>query len=172
MSCSARRHIITALGVLCLGAMAARLHAQPQAAPAFEHISTAQGLSVPFITSLWQDRRGFLWIGTTDGLNRYDGYDYIVYRQDPADPNTLSDNYINTNALYEDQNGWLWIGTRNNGLSLLDPATDQFTQFKHNAEDSLSLSHNNVLTIHQSRTGVVWVGTQQGLNRYDPERGY
>nr|HPI72068.1 two-component regulator propeller domain-containing protein [bacterium] len=82
---------------------------------AFEQISVAQGLSQSIVTNIMQDRRGFLWFGTEDGLNLYDGYGFTVLRTDPANPQSLSYNQVT--ALYEDRSGFIWVGTFNGGLN-------------------------------------------------------
>ena len=131
----------------------------------FERYSVADGLSSYPITALTQDHRGFLWIGTLDGLNRYDGYEFVVYRHDPQDANSLSDNFINTGALFE-QAGSLWIGTRN-GLNRLDPATGKVTHFHHYASDPASLRNDNVTALAALSSDALWVGTGDGLERLD-----
>ncbi|MEM1094786.1 MAG: two-component regulator propeller domain-containing protein [Bacteroidota bacterium] len=97
------------------------LHAQ---APRFERIDSDRGLSHNTVVALHQDQRGFLWIGTTDGLNRYDGYGFTVWRHDPSQPGGLPNNTVRTIA--EDADGFLWIGTMG-GLARYDPYTDTFT---------------------------------------------
>src|SRR5688572_12981239 len=92
------------------------LHATAQAtlptkALHFEALTINDGLSQGMITCMLQDRYGFMWFGTKDGLNRYDGYQFVVYRRNDADKNSLSDNYIN--SLFEDSRGRLWVGTVN-----------------------------------------------------------
>jgi hypothetical protein len=84
----------------------------------FERISVEQGLSQNTVSSILQDSRGFLWIGTSDGLNRYDGTGFKVYRHDPLNPTSLSHNVIT--ALAEDEQGMLWIGTDGGGLNQYD----------------------------------------------------
>jgi len=74
----------------------------------FERISLDQGLSQSTVNCITQDKKGFMWFGTQDGLNRYDGYDFKVYKHHPNDPNSLSNNQIY--AVYEDREGFLWIG--------------------------------------------------------------
>ena len=91
----------------------------------FEQISLEQGLSQSVVLSILQDSRGFMWFATQDGLNRYDGHEFVVYKHDSENPNSLSDNFVN--ALYEDPSGALWIGTNGGGLDRLDPGTGQFT---------------------------------------------
>ena len=96
-----------------------------------------------------QDREGYLWFGTQDGLNRYDGHSFAVYRHDPEDPQSLRDDYIS--AIYEDRSGVLWIGTYGGGLDRLDenaPGEATFTHYRNDPEDPASLSNNLVVAIH------------------------
>src|SRR5829696_8111255 len=113
----------------------------------FEHISIEQGLSQSSVRVIFQDSRGFLWFGTEDGLNRYDGYTFKIYKPDPDVPNSLSDRWIT--SIVEDKNGYLWIGTRLGGLNRYDPRTEQFAHFMHEDTNPLSISDNlvNVLYI-------------------------
>ena len=94
----------------------------------FKHITNEQGLSNSTIESISQDSRGFLWFGTRDGLNRYDGQEIKSFRNDPADSNSLSDSYIR--CIYEDHNQQLWIGTIN-GLKRLDRNKNRFVRIKN-----------------------------------------
>lgn len=142
---------------------------RPQTSPAsqniqFERISIADGLSQSVVTSIYQDRQGFMWFGTQGGLNRYDGYQFTIYKHHPDDPRTLSDNQVS--SILEDQQGELWIGT-NRGLDWLDRATGAFTHFQHDPGDAKTLSAGAVLAIYQDRAGTLWVGTTSGLNRLD-----
>lgn len=82
-----------------------------------------------------RDRRGFVWVGTEDGLNCYDGYGFAVYKHDPARPHSLSDNYVV--AFHEDRRGRLWVGTSDGGLSVRDPATGRFRAFRHDPARSV-----------------------------------
>ena len=136
---------------------------------AFESLSLDAGLSQSVVTALWQDRLGFLWAGTQDGLNRYDGATFRVFKHDPLDPQSLSDTYIT--ALTEDAQGRLWIGT-NSGLNAYDPHTERFTRFYHAAEDPNSLSSDAISKLLLDADGALWVGTTGGgLNRLDPQTG-
>jgi len=142
----------------------------------FEHFTVEQGLSQNTIQCLWQDRRGFIWLGTSDGLNQYDGYGFKVYKPDPGNLQSLSENKIE--SIYEDRAGILWIGTQNGGLNQFDPATETFRHYKNDPQNPQSLSNNHVLAIYEShqalpspqgmgRDGVLWIGTEAGLNRFD-----
>jgi signal transduction histidine kinase/ligand-binding sensor domain-containing protein/DNA-binding response OmpR family regulator len=133
----------------------------------FKHITNEQGLSNSTIETIYQDHRGFIWFGTRDGLNRYDGYQMVVFRYDPKDSNSISDNYIR--YIYEDKDYSLWIGTIN-GLNRFDPAKNSFTRYKHNAKDSKTLSNNLVNCIYQDRSGQLWISTfGGGINLLKPQ---
>jgi signal transduction histidine kinase/ligand-binding sensor domain-containing protein len=122
-----------------------------------------QGLSNNIVWSILQDSRGFMWFGTIDGLNRYDGYEAKVFRYDPEDPNSLSTNPLR--VVYEDQAGNLWIGTSGGGLNRYDPETEQFTRYQHDPDHPHTLSGNDVRSIYEDQTGALWIGTTAGLNR-------
>ena len=125
----------------------------------FKHISTEEGLSNSTIETIFQDKRGFIWIGTRDGLNRYDGYQITVYRHDPKDSSSISDNYIR--YLFEDKDQTLWVGTIN-GLNQFDYKKNKFSRFKHNPADTKSLSNNLVNCIYQDKRGDLWISTFGG----------
>jgi len=129
----------------------------------FERISLEQGLSESIVGSIIQDRRGFMWFGTEDGLNIYDGYGFTVIRNDPDDPQSLSYNQISD--IYEDEEGWLWIGTFNGGLNKHDPQSEAFIRFRNDPNDPNSLSNDIIKNIFQDRYGTIWVGTDNGLNK-------
>ncbi|MFC2042939.1 two-component regulator propeller domain-containing protein [Chloroflexota bacterium] len=136
----------------------------------FEQISLEQGLSQSVVLSILQDSRGFLWFGTQDGLNRYDGYDFVAYKHDPEDENSLSDNFILT--IVEDTGGYLWIGTNSGGLNRFDPVTGQFNHYQHASDDPNSLSANSVQVVYLDQEDRLWVGTTgEGLNRFNPTTG-
>lgn len=141
----------------------------PNAVVQFQHIGLEDGLSQSVVNVILQDRRGFLWFGTQDGLNRYDGYNFKVYKPDPEDPNSLSDGWVE--SLHEDSDGYLWIGTYQGGLNRYDPKTDTFTQFRHIPGDPSSISEGMINAILQDRSGALWVGSADGLNKFDPESG-
>jgi ligand-binding sensor domain-containing protein/signal transduction histidine kinase len=101
-----------------------------------------------------------MWFGTDDGLNRFDGYSFKVYRNDPEDPDSLSHNMIM--GLVEDSQGYLWIGTYGGGLDRFDPQTQIFTHFRHLPEDPGSLSDDRVRSLILDRSGVLWIATHGG----------
>src|SRR5690349_16525764 len=134
----------------------------------FEQFSLEEGLSQSVANVVLQDRMGFLWVGTEDGLNRYDGYSFKVYKPDADDPFSLSDRWIT--SLAEDSEGLLWVGTRLGGLNRYDSVTGRFTHFVANEMDPASLGLNKILSLLLDETGM-WVGTEDGLDFYDYESG-
>lgn len=151
------------LSLLFNAHLTAALYAQPRDIR-FEHISVEQGLSNYAVTRIVQDHQGFLWIGTEDGLNKYDGYDFTVYKSDPADSTALSNRIIQ--ALYVDHAGTLWIGV-GDGLWQYHPDTDKFDRFKSDPRDRNSLFGKSISAIFEDRRGEFWIGTDQGLYRYN-----
>ena len=98
----------------------------------FEHLGLNEGLSQTSVLCILQDRQGFLWFGTEDGLNKYDGYKFDVYRHNPDDKNSLSNNYVW--SIYEDAEGSLWIGTRG-GLNKFDRKAEKFTRYQNEPDN-------------------------------------
>ncbi|EFO79861.1 histidine kinase [Oscillochloris trichoides DG-6] len=135
----------------------------------FEHLSIDDGLSQNAGLALLQDRQGYLWIGTQDGLNRYNGYSLTHFKHDPDNPASLSHNSII--ALYEDRDGMVWIGTWGGGLNRFDPATQHFTRYLPDPANPNSLGHPIVTDIFQDEQGIYWVATLGGLDRFDPVSG-
>src|SRR5580658_7351058 len=128
--------------------------AYPQTAHlSFEHIGTAQGLSQSNVICSLQDSRGFMWFGTREGLNKYNGYNFTVYKNEIGDDRSLSNNLVND--LVEDRRGDLWIGTWGGGLDRYDRKTDQFTHFRHLADDPGSISSNLVLAMLKDSRGML-----------------
>ena len=122
-----------------------------------------------WVGAIAQDHYGFLWLGTDDGLYRYDGYRLKSYRHDPANPRSLSENTIK--VLYKDRSGIVWVGTGYGGLDRLDPAQDTFTHYRRDPADGRSLSDDTVGAILEDRAGRLWVGTNGGLDRLDAASG-
>ena len=135
----------------------------------FDHISLEQGLSQSTVNAIVQDGLGFLWFGTQDGLNRYDGYTVATYKYAPADSLALSDNGIW--SLCRDRDGDIWIGTTRGGLNRYNTSRDTFTHFSHDPRDTASISENNVTSVFQDSRGNIWAGTlSSGLNCFDPDQ--
>lgn len=131
----------------------------------FEHIGTREGLSQVNVNCIIQDSRGFMWIGTRNGLNRYDGYKFVTFRNDVKDPHSLSNNMIID--LAEDSDGNIWAATQL-GLNRYDRKTESFVRYVHDDNDPKSLSNNLVNHITIDHQGSLWVATQNGgLDRYD-----
>ncbi len=136
----------------------------------FQRLAIEQGLSQSSVFCILQDSRGFMWFGTEDGLNKYNGYEFKVYRHDLQDPGSLSDNWVR--ALYEDKNGTIWIGTRNGGLNRLDRGAESFIRYRNDPNNPDSLGHDYVFSICEDQSGALWLGTRGGgLNRFDRQTG-
>jgi signal transduction histidine kinase/ligand-binding sensor domain-containing protein/DNA-binding NarL/FixJ family response regulator len=136
----------------------------------FEHLPLDKGLSQSVVTDFVQDNLGFLWLATQEGLNRYDGYTFKIFKDDPALPNGLKGNFIA--AIDEGPGGEIWIGTADGGLNRYDPQSGQFSTYIHDPQQSNSLSESSVSSLDVDPKGVVWVGTNnKGLNRLDPTSG-
>jgi ligand-binding sensor domain-containing protein/two-component sensor histidine kinase len=127
----------------------------------FETLTINDGLSQGFVSGILQDKMGFMWFGTNDGLNRYDGYKFLVYHHNPSDSTSLSDNEIN--CLYEDSKQRLWIGTQNKGIDIFDRQHLTFIHLKHTTENSLRA--NTIISINEDKTGVFWIATDEGIDR-------
>jgi ligand-binding sensor domain-containing protein len=133
----------------------------------FTHLSTAHGLSQSRVDHIVQDNQGFLWFGTYNGLNRYDGYRFKVYKHEANNPNSLSGVFIT--ALLNDRNGMLWIGV-DQFLDRFNPVTETFTHYQSDPNEPNSLA-GHVEHICQDRDGMLWVATRNGLDRLDPSTG-
>jgi ligand-binding sensor domain-containing protein len=124
----------------------------------FQHITSDEGLSNNTVETICQDKRGFMWFGTRDGLNRYDGINVVVFRNSLQNKSSISQNLIND--IYEDRSGALWIAT-SEALDLFIPETETFQHF------SPDKSITAVNDIAEDRNGQLWVGTNKGLFRFD-----
>ncbi|MDQ3683331.1 MAG: hypothetical protein M3352_09700, partial [Bacteroidota bacterium] len=121
------------------------------------------------ISSITQDHFGYIWLGSTVGLHRYDGYHLLSFKHDPLNPYSIAGNDVR--YLYTDRGGNVWVGLNEEGLNRLDPATNHFIHFRHEPNDSASLNSDNIKIILEDREGTIWVGTDNGLNRMDKKTG-
>ena len=128
----------------------------------FDHITSEEGLSANVINCILQDSQGFIWLGTDDGLNRYDGYQVRIYKPLPDVPHTLNSNLVF--ALTEDEYGRIWIGTTGSGLNVYDPVSEKFTAFQHDPNDPQSISNDQIVSLYTDGRGRIWIGTFQGAN--------
>ncbi|MEO8232183.1 MAG: two-component regulator propeller domain-containing protein [Ignavibacteriota bacterium] len=133
----------------------------------FKSLTVEDGLSSSDINCLLQDKLGFIWIGTDNGLNRFDGAEFKVFRNKQKNQNSISDNSIW--SLFEDRNGNIWIGTKGGILNKYSPTSEKFEQIK--LSDN-RLTDNSITAILEDKDGYIWVGTYlQGLYRYEPNSG-
>ncbi len=162
---------LSRLAIAAEDVLSTDVHSRPvQRNIQFSTLSISNGLSQATVNSIAQDQQGFIWIGTQEGLNRYDGYEFRVYLKHAAEPNSLSNDWVWT--VFADAAGRLWVGTDGGGLSRYEPATDSFVHYRHDPDDPSSISGDRVRVIYQDRQGVLWIGTDgNGLNRFNPEDG-
>ncbi len=132
----------------------------------FEHIPIQHGQFQLAVTSILQDQQGFIWIGTNEGLHRYNGYKFTSFVHDPDNPNGLKDEFIRT--IYEDRSGNIWVGTNTGGLFLFDKSLETFEQFPTSVPGMAS-GPGSIWVIHQDQTGSIWLGTHQGLIKLNTE---
>jgi signal transduction histidine kinase/ligand-binding sensor domain-containing protein len=133
----------------------------------FTSISLDQGLSQSVVNVTYQDSQGYLWFGTQDGLNRYDGYTFTIFRPDPDNPSSLSDRFIND--IIEDRQGGFWVGTTTGGLNRYDLATGNFSHLFKDPNNPDGLSGNCIRTLQIDQQGMLWIGSDGGLDIYDPQ---
>ncbi|MGA9342643.1 MAG: two-component regulator propeller domain-containing protein, partial [Rhodanobacteraceae bacterium] len=140
----------------------------PPAAPQFAALGVDDGLPSSVVNQVAQDRDGFIWFATHDGLARYDGVDFRVYRNVVADPGSLAANDIS--ALLIDSKGRLWCGGDSTGLNRLDPDGQHFHHWRHVPNDLATVGSDDVWALAEDRSGAIWIGTYLGgLNRLEPD---
>ena len=136
----------------------------------FRRLSVADGLSQQVVNAIAQDQQGFLWFGTQDGLNRFDGYSFTAFHSTADNSAGLRNNSISRLLCTND--GKIWAGTIDGGVSVYDPQKEIFTTYHHIPGDSSSLRTNNVAAIHQDRNGEMWIGVWNGgLSKMDTVAG-
>lgn len=155
-----KRYILLFLSLLAIQFLAA----QKSEALYFSNLNLKDGLSQISVIKIIQDSKGFIWFATRNGLNRYDGNEFIVYKHDPKDSLSLSDNHIV--SLAEDKERNLWVGTAC-GLNRLDLKTNRIRQFTDARYGELAKSEIRSLLV--DTRGRLWVGTMKGLYLFVPE---
>jgi signal transduction histidine kinase/ligand-binding sensor domain-containing protein len=133
----------------------------------YKHLSLEQGLSQSTVFATLQDRQGYMWFGTEDGLNRYDGYQFTVYRRRDQDSLSLPDNYVT--SLLEDSRANLWVGTYSGGVALLDRSTGKFKRIVLPEWGNRGTGTNAVMSLTHNIEGDVWVAVwNSGVSRFNP----
>jgi ligand-binding sensor domain-containing protein len=135
----------------------------------FDNLSIKNGLSQSSPNCIFQDSRGLIWIGTEDGLNKYDGYTFTVYKPEPNNPNSISNSRIL--SIVEDQSGNLWIGTNGGGLNRYNRNNEQFQHFLPGTPDEPSVAGSIINCMLSLQNGQLWIGTENGLSVYDQQTG-
>jgi signal transduction histidine kinase/ligand-binding sensor domain-containing protein/CheY-like chemotaxis protein len=128
-------------------------------------LNSANGISQNSIQCILKDSYGYMWFGTEDGLNKYDGYKYTTYKHLFKNPESLPAN--NVFAICEDKDRNIWVGTRLGGLSKFNRASETFTHYQHDPLNAGTISNNNITHLYTDPEGNVWVGTEDGLNLLD-----
>jgi ligand-binding sensor domain-containing protein len=126
---------------------------------AFEQITIEHGLPDNAVRCILQDSHGFLWFGTPNGLARYDGYVFKVYKHNPDDSTSISHSFVY--SIFEDREKTLWIGTEH-GLSKFDRRTEKFTRFLASRNDSTGMKGRAIMAIHEDRSGNIWFANWDG----------
>ncbi|HEY0178009.1 MAG TPA: two-component regulator propeller domain-containing protein [Dokdonella sp.] len=164
-----RRQLASSLFAFALVASA---HAgPPPAPPQFVPLTVADGLPSDHTYKIAQDRAGFIWVGTRDGLARYDGVGFRIYRHDPADPASLPSNDVST--IFVDHAGALWCGGESSGLNRLEADGSGFRHWMHRPNELGTLGSNDLFAITEDASGAIWVGTYLGgLNRLQDDGSF
>ncbi len=126
----------------------------------FDHIGLHEGLSHGIVYNIFQDSKGFLWISSQVGLNRYDGYNFKVYLHNPLDTNSISAN--STGPVLEDRQGFLWIGTWGGGINRFNPKNGTFRAFRNNPKDPSTISDNRIHSLWMQGDSILWIGSFAG----------
>ncbi|MEL7160400.1 MAG: two-component regulator propeller domain-containing protein, partial [Bacteroidota bacterium] len=151
---------ITLLGWLFLSVLSAQVSHEY-----FDRFTSDDGLSENHVNCIHQDAKGFMWFGTFDGLNRFDGYEVVTYKPHPNDSTSISGILIY--SLAEDRAGNLWVGTTGNGLNRFDPNTETFLRIGEDENGEGGLPSNEIRSLLVDRRNRLWVGSSYGLSMLD-----
>ncbi|HEY4288128.1 MAG TPA: two-component regulator propeller domain-containing protein [Puia sp.] len=154
--------------VVCLFLAPVFSRGQTEADLKFSSLTTTEGLSQNSVNCILKDKYGFMWFGTRDGLNRWDGNSFSIYRNDPKDPGSLPDNQVS--CLFEDDQALLWIGTMGRSLCIYDRSRDIFLRPEDLGFHSDGPIDPAILCMHEDRQGYLWVGTYRGLLLIDRKK--
>ena len=133
----------------------------------FDHVTLQDGLSQSAVVAIAQDAKGFMWFGTENGLNRFDGYGFEHFRRERGNPNALRSDFIY--GLASDDSGQVWIGTNGGGLAHLDANTGSIRNFRHDPTNVNSIAGDIVRAVLLDRDGALWLGLRDaGLDRFEP----
>jgi len=122
----------------------------------FEHLTSEDGLPNSTIIDILQDKKGFLWFASRNGLHRYDGYNFTTFKTEVTDKQSLSDNWIS--YLFEDSEGILYVGTWDQGLNVYNSKKENFIRFKSNPAIN-SIGVDKIRCIKEDSKGIIWIGT-------------
>ncbi|MEO6637660.1 MAG: two-component regulator propeller domain-containing protein, partial [Ginsengibacter sp.] len=135
----------------------------------FDHLLTVDGLSQSNVTCILQDSRGFMWFGTRNGLNKYDGYNFTVFKNDPKNKNSISNNYITD--ITEGKNGDLWVGTRGGGLNRYDRQKATFISYRHQFKNNNTISDDFITAVTVDANDNLWIGMESaGVDLFDTKK--
>ena len=162
-----KKHLAFVLLYLLLGTVFGQEQLNDYKSLKFKHLTLTEGLSQSSVLCILQDTKGFLWFGTRDGLNKYDGHDFKVYRHNSQEPQSISNSFIK--SLLEDEDGNLWVGTIN-GLNKYIPDEDRFERYKL-ANNDYGISNHEIWSIASAGNGYLWLGTNYGLEKFNTQNG-
>jgi two-component system sensor histidine kinase ChiS len=136
----------------------------------FEHLTVEQGLSSNSVWSIIQDSRGFMWFGTSDGLNKFDGYSFTIYKHDPLDPNSIPENNINN--IFQDGSDMLWLRGPSNRCMSFDRAAGKFRSYDDFPKSTHEGFKDSYADLDLDPSGTLWIGTYgKGLKKFDRMSG-
>ncbi|HEV8273388.1 MAG TPA: two-component regulator propeller domain-containing protein [Chitinophagaceae bacterium] len=163
-----RRYLFKSFICLYIHLFSANLLAQKDNFPfqQFEKITTENGVSNNTVYEVLQDKKGFLWILTGNGLNRYDGYNFKIYSYDPADSNSLTGGLFY--SLVQDKNGVLWFNNETKGIYSFNPVTEKFFHYRRDTRNKNSLMDDGTAGLVVDKAGNIWIATLSGLDKLDP----